>query len=530
MLDESPGIDTIKKDIVLRDYQQVAKNFILNNPYAALHLPMAFGKTLTVLSALQDLPLQGHVLVVAPLNIAKLVWTDEIREWNFKLNHESLILNDKGKPLRDKMKRYAKYESVLTSPSKMYFINNELVEDLVYWMMDNSTYWPFPNVVIDESQSFKNPTSARFLALAKMRPDIQRIIELSGTPIPNGYLDLWSQMYLLDQGLSLGPNISWYKETFFKVTKMRHNAPIKWEPLPYAETEIQRRTSHLIISVENDKLVLPEKLGADKPIKIYLDDDLMERYKAFRNDHVLEFAESLESNGIVGQVIDDIRSNKDISEAERERQIRDMLSHAVIESAGTLRNKSLQFASGQVYTDDADRTKFEIVHDEKLKAIAAIVDQADSPVMIAYYFRFEMYRMLAELPKLTGHPVAKFDGSKKMQDDWNARKLPILIMHPKSAGHGLNLQHGGHNTIWWTVPDSSEQFNQLNARQARPGQKSSHVNIYIPTVMGTEDANQLPRIRNKDSVEREFMGAYKQDVMSAITNMRVKGMMTEMQL
>ena len=501
-----------KPEIVLRDYQQLAKNFVLTRPYCALHLPMAFGKTLTVLSSLQDIPLQGHVLVIAPINIARIVWVNEIEEWDFKLRHKSLILNDKGKPFREKMKRYARYEEVLTDPPTMYFINNELVEDLVEWMIQNSTYWPFPTIVIDEAQSFKNPTGNRFKALAKIRPDVARLIELTGTPIPNGYLDLWSQVYLLDQGMSLGPNITWYKNTFFQVSKYRNNAPIAWEPLPYAIETIKDRTKHLIVSVDNADLKLPEKIPNE--VKIHLDTNLMKKYQTFRTDFVIEFANDLEPDGIIGQVIEDIQNDHRLSQKEKDQQIKDMLKEAMIASAGVLRGKCLQFASGQMYMDD-EKKEYEIIHDEKLEALAMLVKEADSNIIIGYRFRHELDRILKELPALIDRPVVKFNGTREMEAAWNRREIPVMVTHPASAGHGMNFQKGGHHLAWSTLPDSSEHFNQLNQRQARPGQMNNHVYISRLRCVGTEDDKQMPRLEDKMAVEQDFLSSYKIDVTTA---------------
>lgn len=543
---DHPSFYASKPKIQLRDYQQTAKNFVLTQPYCALHLPMAFGKTLTVLSSLQDAPLNGHVLVIAPINIARIVWINEIEEWNFKMRHKSLILDDNGKPFRDKYKskthttiengekkktvvrtkiasamsqRYSRYEEVLLDPPTMYFINNELVEDLVEWMIQNSTYWPFTTIVIDEAQSFKNPTSVRFESLTKIRPDVHRLIELSGTPIPNGYLDLWSQIYLLDQGLSLGPNITWYKNTFFQVTKQRNNAPIAWEPLPMAVETIKARTKHLVMSAENNQLVLPPIVPNE--LKIRLDEDLMNQYQNFRQSFVLDFAEKLDEDGIIGELVQQIRDDSTLTTQERQAQISAMLQHAVIESAGVLRGRCLQFASGQVYKTDADGNRidgYDIIHDEKIIAMSEIVKSADSNIIIAYRFKSELDRLLKEMPALIDRPVVKFNGTREMEAAWNNREIPVMVTHPASAGHGMNFQRGGHNTAWWTLPDSSEHFEQLNGRQARPGQRASQVFIHRLRAVGTEDDKQMPRLEGKIEVQQDFLDSYKIDVLKATSD------------
>ena len=217
------------KKIPLHDYQIQAKDFIKTHKSCALYLDMGMGKTLTTLVALLEIKPSGHILVVAPKTIARATWTDEIAEWQIPVRTESLIVNEKGKGL-SKAKRLKKYEEIYTNRPSMYFINRELLPDLVKHVTENKLKWPFPTVVIDEMQSFKSPKSERFKALKKVRPQIERVIGLSGTPAPNGLLDLWAQIYLLDMGERLGKTQTYYKNTFFDVTRMYNGYAIDWAP------------------------------------------------------------------------------------------------------------------------------------------------------------------------------------------------------------------------------------------------------------------------------------------------------------
>lgn len=457
----------------LHQYQRYACNFIISHPFCGLFLTMGLGKSFTTLMALYRINPKHHVLIIAPKNIARSTWIDEIEKWGIPLRYQSLIVKDNGKPL-SKKDREALYEQTLNQPPTIYFINRELVSDLVDYMTHRrkTPVWPFANIVIDESQSFKSYKSARFKALKLVRPAIKRIILLTGTPTPNGLMDLWSQIYLLDGGKRLGKNITTYRNTFFRPGTIVNGYPVNWIPIYGAEQEIYRRISDLVISVKNTKLKLPTITYNN--VFVHMDDSEKALYDRMKRDQVLPL------------------DSGDITAA----------------NAAVLSAKLSQMASGALYIDDEHHYK--VIHEKKLEQTAYIIRNTDSPVIVAYHFKSDLDLLQQYLTKEGLNPTV-FDGSPDMIHQWNNRQIPVLLLQPASAGHGLNLQQGGHTLIWYTVPWSLEEYLQCNARLYRQGQTEPVIIHHILTAK-TIDSHILQAIDKKDMSQNALLDAVKAEL------------------
>lgn len=455
-------------DIVqLHDYQRYAHDFIMQHPYVGLFLDMGMGKTLTTLSALYDLNPHGHVLVIAPKNIARSTWLDEIEKWNLPLRTRSLIVNERDRPLTKKQ-RLELYAEAPSQPPTIYFINRELICDLV----KNTPRWCYPVVVIDEAQSFKSYKSERFKALKKVRPDIQRLIELTGTPSPNGLMDLWSQIYLLDQGERLGRTITQYRNEFFNPGLIVNGYPVKWTLKPGAEQEIYRRISDIVISMKNTdaKLNLP-KLTMNE-VFVHMEPKERKLYDTMKRDFVLNFGDDMD---------------------------------VIAANSAVLSAKLRQMASGALYVDD--QHNYKIIHRRKLEHIAYLLRGTSSPVIIGYHFQTDRIMLETYLTSL-GFDVRTFDGTAAMIRAWNAGEIQVMLLQPASAGHGLNLQQGGHTLIWYTIPWSLEEYQQTNARLYRQGQTQPVVIHHVMT-KGTIDEQVLRAIHKKDFSQAQLIDAVK---------------------
>ena len=439
--------------------------------------------TLVTLSTLAEVRPSGHILVIAPLNIVRSTWIDEIEKWGFPVRTKSLIVNERGNKLSRK-KRLERYAEIATDPPTMYFINQDLVDDLVQNMptqrvSGRKTFvWPFGTVIIDESQGLKNPSSKRFKALKRVAPATTRIIEMTGTPTPNGLLDLWSQIYLLDEGLALGRTFTQYRERYFRPTQYVNNRPVKWELLPGAEQEIYQRISHLVMSIENTALTLPPLTVND--VRVHLADKEQELYEEMKRELVLTFT--------------------DKSSGSQE--------HVTAPNAGVLAARLIQIASGTIYT--GPNHKHEVIHNQKIEHCDYILRNTTSPTIIAYRFVSDREQLLKQL-RDRGYDVRVFDGSREMIKQWNERKIQVMLLQPASAGHGLNLQQGGSSMIWYTLPWSLEHYAQTNARLHRQGQKDPVV-IHRLITQKTFDT-RLPKIlENKDGVQQGLMDAVLMEV------------------
>lgn len=577
----------------LMSHQQQVHDFLVDHPFAAGWLGVGSGKTATTLSVLQTVRPAGHILVVAPVAIARSTWLDEIDKWGFPIRTRSLIVNENDKQL-SKQKRLQRFQEVFSDPPTMYFINQELLsmpsqgerlieadptagtragslpldavtrdvlhtltvlgpstrDELVqahqqsvssatgktmpkkyitsaitelvgyglavrehrncracdgrgcrncrFGLVDQMPtetvdgqerlLWPFQTLIIDESQGFKSHASNRFKALAAVRPAMNRIIELTGTPAPNGLHDLWSQIYLLDQGAALGRNITTYRNRWFTpVMVPGTTTPASWVPALGAEEEIHRSISHLVISAENSNLTMPELTIND--VNVTLPTDLMQTYKDFKKNLVLDIIRPyVADDGTLTQGVESI----------------------IVDNQAVLTSKLMQFASGTLYTADPDDPstsgQYSVVHDEKVQMAEYIVrNNGGSPVLLAYHFRSDREQLMNAFDK-AGIDARVFNGSRQMVRDWNIGRIPVMLLHPASAGHGLNLQDGGHTMIWYTLPFSLEHYLQTNGRLHRTGQIEP-VTIHRLITKGTHDERMPGVLRMKKQVQDNLIDA-----------------------
>lgn len=462
--------DTIDFDNILHDYQKYARDFIIDRACSGLFLDVGLGKTLITLSALYKLNPPCPVLIIAPKNVARTTWFDEINDWNLPIRIKSLINNDKGKKLT-KQKRYEKYEEVLTNPPAIYMINRDLVCDVVEYYRNKKMKFPFEIVVIDEFQAFKNYRSKRFKALKKVRPEIKKIIGLTGTPVPNGLKDLWALVYLLDMGARLGTNFTWYRETFFNTTYLpASHTIINMQPKEGAKKEIYRRIQDIVISVKNHGIKLP-------PLTITNDyctltDKEQAIYDELEHNAILEFENTQEE-----------------------------LNTVTAANQAVLLNKLIQLSSGTIYVNQTK--EYEIIHKQKINKLLDIIENTNSPVAVAYIYNSEKELLLKELQKAKIN-VELFDGSPEMTKKWNERKIDVMLLQPQSAGAGINIQHGGSTLVWYTLTWNLENYLQTNGRFYRQGQKDPVIIHHIVT-KHTNDMKVLKKLKNKEMTQNELL-------------------------
>lgn len=422
-------------------YQDFAEKFILENPEAGLLLDMGMGKTAVSLTAaeklLHDYFAVRKVLVIAPLKPARETWPPEVKKWDHLRGLSvSLILGSKEERL-----------AALKREADIYIVNRENV----VWLVDYyKAKWPFDMVIVDELSSFKSSKAQRFRALKKVRKYITRIVGLTGTPSSNGLLDLWPEMFLLDEGKALGKTLTGYRETYFVPDKRNAMTVFSWKPKAGAEEAIYQKLDGLCISMKSgDYLQLPERMLLRREFD--LSEEAARMYKTLERDTLLPFADG------------------DIDAP----------------TAAVLTNKLLQAAGGAAYDENGN---VKILHDCKLEALDQLIEEANGqPVLVFYGFRHERDRILARYPEAVDIKTAN------AVSRWNAGKIPILLAHPASAGHGLNLQDGGHIAIWYSLPTSLELYQQANKRLHRPGQKNT-VLIHHILMRGTYDYQVLDNI------------------------------------
>ena len=458
----------------LHPYQEYAKQFVITHPYCGLFLDMGLGKTLITLAALYELNPPHHCLIIAPKGVAISTWQDEIEKFHIPIRIRSLIINERGKKYSRK-KRLELYDSITTLPPSIWVINRDNVADLVEQMLLRRV-WPFGTVIIDESQSFKNPISKRFSALVKVRPYIYRLILLSGTPSPNGPEDLWSQIYLLDGGYRLGTTIDEYHDRYFEPAVIKNKKVLNYRPVYGGEDMIYQQVGDLCISMKNTMLKLPPVTFND--FYVHMDEKEMKLYKKMMETYVLCLGEDV------------IRA----------------VTPAVLSA------KLSQMASGAIYTNE--NHDYAVIHKHKLEAVEYIVNNTNSPVLVAYHYNTDCEELLKYLPSV-GLNVQVFDGSSEMKRAWNNREIPIMLIQPASYGAGLNLQAGGHTLIWYTIPWSLEQYLQTNTRIFRQGQ-TEPVIIHHLLTKNTIDAKILASIQQKNMSEKALLEAIKVTIEEAI--------------
>lgn len=441
----------------LHPYQEYSKNFILDHPYCALLLDMGLGKTLSSLTAIDELlhtfEIIENVLVIAPLSVAEKTWTDEIEKWDH-LQHLTF-----SKVLGNPKQR----EEALFKKADVYLINRENVEWLVNYYQRN---WPFKTVIIDELSSFKSSSAKRFKALRKVRPKMERVIGLTGTPSPNSLMDLWAQMYLLDQGERLGKTITQYRNKYFAPAQKNGHIVYSWQLIPGAEEAIYNKISDICVSMKaKDYLQLPPR--TENIIELDLNPTSWKQYKELEREYVLE----LEGTDVVAS------------------------------NAATLSNKLLQLSNGAVYDENGDGRE---IHQEKLNALERVIEDAQGQsVLVFYQYQHDLERIQARFKQAKALNVSDGDIEK-----WNEGKIPLLLAHPQSAGHGLNLQKGGHIIVWFGLTWSLEFYQQANARLDRQGQ-TQPVIIHHLVTKGTIDEQVIKALQAKEQGQSALMAAVK---------------------
>ena len=440
------------------DYQKIAIEKIIDGPAVGLFLEMGLGKTVSALTAIQELLYDrfevSKVLVIAPLRVAQSTWSGEIEKWD---HLQGLRL---AKVLGSEKQRI----EALRQPADIYIINRENTEWLVNYY---GRKWPFDMVVIDELSSFKNPRSKRFRALRKVRPLIKRIVGLTGTPAPNGLIDLWSQIYLLDQGERLGKTLTGYRNRYFDPGRRNQNIVFEWIPKPFAEEAIYGKISDICVSMKaEDWLQLPERI--DNVIEVELPEKAKSQYNQLEKDLILPLLES------------------DVTAA----------------NAAVLTNKLLQMANGAIYDEFGEAKE---IHDAKLEALEEVVEAANGkPVMVVYAYKHDLDRIRKRLKKYNPRTL---DSDQDVQD-WNFGKIQVLLLHPASGGHGLNLQTGGNIIVWFGLTWGLEYYQQANARLYRQGQ-TERVIVHHIVAKGTMDEEVLKALTGKTATQNDLMEAVK---------------------
>ncbi|EJH4518185.1 DEAD/DEAH box helicase [Staphylococcus pseudintermedius] len=442
-------------NFIPHDYQKYSIDKIIENKKYGLFLDMGLGKTVSTLTAFSDLQLldTNKMLVIAPLNVAKDTWADEIDKWEH-LKHLRV-----SKVLGSPKQRIA----ALNKEADIYVTNKENTK----WLCDQyKKDWPFDMVVIDELSTFKNLSSQRFKAIRKKQPLIKRFVGLTGTPSPNSLLDLWAQVYLIDRGERLETSFSRYRERFFKPTHQVSDHVFNWELRDGSEEKIYELIEDVCLSMKaGDYLDMPERIDAVQSVNLSSKERKL--YDELEKHYILE---SEEDGTIVAQ------------------------------SGASLSQKLLQLSNGAVYTDDESVRH---LHDRKLDKLEEIIEESQGqPLLVFYNFKHDKERIMERFDE-----VVTLD-DKGYKDKWNEGKVKILLAHPASAGHGLNLQKGGHIIVWFGLTWSLELYQQANARLYRQGQTHTTIIHHIMTD-NTIDQKVYQALQNKKLTQEDLMQAIK---------------------
>lgn len=440
---------------VAHNYQNYAKDFILAHKVSALFLDCGLGKTITTLTAINELMYDSFeiskVLIIAPLRVAQSTWKDEIEKWDhLNLLRYSIAVGDEKERLK-----------ALKQNADIYIINRENV----YWLVTKSGIdFNFDMLIIDELSSFKSHTSKRFKNLLKIRPYFERVVGLTGTPSSNGLMDLWAEFRVLDLGERLGRYITHYRNEYFLPDKRNGAVIFSYKPQPNAEERIYRRLADMTISMKSTEyLKMPELILNE--IEINLDEEDQIKYKKFKKEMVMTIQE---------KEIDAI-------------------------NAASLSNKLIQLANGSIYDEDK---KFYEVHNKKLDKLEEIIESANGkPVLVAYWFKADKERIEK---RFKVREIKTADDIKQ----WNKGMIDLALIHPASAGHGLNLQSGGSTLVWFSLTWSLELYQQTNARLYRQGQKDTVVIHHLIT-KNTIDEDIMKSLKRKDKTQEALMKAVK---------------------
>ena len=440
---------------VAHNYQNYAKDFILAHKVSALFLDCGLGKTITTLTAINELMYDSFeiskVLIIAPLRVAQSTWKEEIEKWDhLNLLRYSIAVGDEKERLK-----------ALKQNSDIYIINRENVD----WLVTKSGIdFNFDMLIIDELSSFKSHTSKRFKSLLRIRPYFERAVGLTGTPSSNGLMDLWAEFRVLDLGERLGRYITHYRNEYFLPDKRNGAVIFSYKPQPNAEERIYRRLADMTISMKSTEyLKMPELILNE--LEINLDEEDQMKYKKFKKEMVMTIQE---------KEIDAI-------------------------NAASLSNKLIQLANGSIYDEDK---KFYEVHNKKLDKLEEIIESANGkPVLVAYWFKADKERIEK---RFKVREIKTTDDIKQ----WNMGMINLALIHPASAGHGLNLQSGGSTLVWFSLTWSLELYQQTNARLYRQGQKDTVVIHHLIT-KNTIDEDIMKSLKRKDKTQESLMKAVK---------------------
>ena len=436
-------------------YQEFAKEFMISNPLSALFLEMGLGKTITTLTAIDELLYDcfeiRKVLIIAPLRVANSTWPSEIKKWeHLKLLRYSIVTGNEAERIQ-----------ALNTKAEIYIINRENVD----WLVNKSgVAMNFDMLVIDELSSFKSYTSKRFKSLLKIRPYFKRVVGLTGTPSSNGLMDLWAEFRILDFGKRLGRYITHYRNKYFVPDKRNGMIIYSYKPQEDAEQQIYEAINDITISMKScDHLKLPELIMNE--VEVVLENKEVERYQAFKKEMVMTIGE---------EEIDAV-------------------------NAASLSNKLLQLANGSIYDESKN---YHTVHDRKIEALEQLIEEANGkPVLIGYWFKADKERIEQRFN------VREIQSSGDIED-WNKGDIQVGLIHPASAGHGLNLQQGGCTLIWFGLTWSLELYQQTNARLYRQGQNQTVVIHHIIT-KNTIDEDVMKALKRKERTQEALMSAVK---------------------
>ena len=409
--------------------------------------------TLTAVKELLDDFAISHVLVIAPKRVAEDTWTREASKWDHLQGlRVSPVLGSQRQRIQ-----------ALSRKADIYVIGR----DNVQWLVTRyDKLWPFDMVVIDELSSFKNPQAKRFRELRKVMPMVERVVGLTGTPSPNGLMDLWAEIYLLDRGERLGRTIGAYREQWFRPALQNGFVVYKWAPVRGAEEQIRERISDICVSMSAaDYLELPDRIDREIPVK--LSDDEMQQYRLLERTQILQ----LESGEVVAAL-----------------------------NAAAVMTKLLQLSNGSAYADDGSVVR---IHERKLDALEEIVDTTDGPVLVFYSFRHDLQAIKDRIPE-----ARELSGPDDISA-WNRGEIRVLLAHPASVGYGLNLQDGGHVIVWYGLTWSLELYQQANARLHRQGQ-TRPVIIHHLIAEGTVDEQVMRALKAKDTGQAALLAALKE--------------------
>lgn len=440
------------------EYQQVAMDWILNKPRCGLFLDMGLGKTVITLTAVQEMIDNcevSRVLIVAPKKVAETTWSTEAEKWDHL--HGLRVV----KVLGTEKQRCA----ALTERADVYVTGR----DNFVWLTEKyGGKLPFDMLVIDELTSFKSPKSERFKAMRIAVSGVRRVVGLTGTPAPNGLIDLWAQMYCIDQGERLGKSVTRYREAYFE-THRWNNIIVRCTVRKGCEEIIRAKIADICLSMQaRDYLQLPDLLIHTAAVA--LSDRVKRQYDRFEREKVLEFQQD---HG-------------------------DEPANVLANSAAGLMNKLSQFANGAVYDEQGNAHP---VHDEKLERLAEIVEAAGSGVLVFYQFKHDAARIIEKLGKLSS--VRMYTGARDLED-WNAGRIDVLLAHPASTAYGLNMQQGGHYIVWFGTGWNLEYYQQANARLHRQGQRYP-VTVYKLICSGTVDERANAALEGKKNVQQGLL-------------------------